>query len=80
MNDKLIRQINGDLALALTQRHPAFLSGRRSPRSLLKDPAWVEGLSALFPIRERLTCARVLEVCRPPAGPGVPRGAGGGLA
>ena len=65
MNDKLIRQINGDIAQALSQRHPAFLFGRRSPRSLLKDPAWVEGLSALFPIRERLSCAQVLETCRP---------------
>ena len=65
MNDKLIRQINGDIAQALSQRHPAFLSGRRSPRSLLKDPAWVEGLSALFPIQARLSCAQVLETCRP---------------
>lgn len=64
MNDKLIRQINGEIAQGLIRRQPAFLSGRRSPKSLFKDPVWLEGLADLFPIRERLSCAKILEVCR----------------
>ena len=65
MHDKLLRQINGEIADSLAARKQLPLSGRRSAHALLKDPAWLDGLSALLPIRERLTCCGVLDACRP---------------
>ncbi len=65
MHDKLLRQINGEIADSLAARKQPPLSGRRSAHALLKDPAWLDGLSALLPIRERLTCCGVLDACRP---------------
>lgn len=65
MHDKRIRQINGEITEALLSRRTAGISSRKGAMALLRDPAWQAGLSALFPIRERLTCARVLELCAP---------------
>ena len=65
MNDKLIRQIDREIAEALTARRLAALPNRKAALALLKDPVWQEGLAALFPIRERLSCAQVLELCAP---------------
>ena len=67
MHDKLIRQINHEIADSLTAHKLPGLTNRRAVLALLKDPGWLEGLSALFPIRERLTCARVLDLCAPVA-------------
>ena len=65
MHDKRIRQLNGELAEALSARRLPSLSSRKSLTSLLRTPAWQENLAALFPIRERLTCAQVLQLCAP---------------
>jgi len=65
MKDKLIRQINREVAELLTGRKlPAFPS-RRAVTDLLRSSGWTEELAALFPIRERLSCTRVLELCAP---------------
>ena len=65
MHDKLIRQIDREIAEALAARRLIPLPNRKAALALLKDPDWQAGLSALFPIRERLTCAGVLELCAP---------------
>ena len=65
MHDKLIRQLNGELSQALAERRLPSLSSRKALSSLLRTSAWQEGLSALLPIRERLTCAQVLQLCQP---------------
>ena len=65
MHDKLLRQINGDIADALTTHTRSSLAGRKTVLALLRDPVWLAGLSALLPIRERLTCRQVLEACAP---------------
>ena len=65
MNDKLIRQLNHEIADALAERSLTAVSSRRSLLALLRTPAWEEGLQSLFPIRARLSCTRVLEVCAP---------------
>ena len=63
MNDKLIRPLNREIIAALAEREGFSLSGRRVAATLTKASGWTEGLSALLPIRERLSCAQVLEAC-----------------
>ena len=65
MNDKLLRQLDREIAEALAERKPAAVFNRKAVLALRKDPRWARGLSALFPIRERLSCAQVLELCAP---------------
>ena len=63
--NKMVRQLNDEILKALSVRKPEGLPRRRVIQELLKNPAWEEGLAALFPIKERLTCAQVLELCAP---------------
>ena len=63
--NKMIRQLNRDIIEALAARRPGGLANRKTVQELMKEPAWTEGLAALFPIRERLSCAQVLELCAP---------------
>lgn len=63
--NKLIRQLNHEIVESLAARRPDRFPGRRAIQELLKDPVWEEGAAALFPIRERLSCAHVLELCAP---------------
>ena len=65
MNDKLIRQLNREIVEALISRNLTAFSSRRAILTLTKTPGWTEGLSALFPIRERIRCSQVLELCAP---------------
>ncbi len=65
MNDKLIRQLNREIADALVSRKFTAFSGRRAALALIKSPGWSEGLSAFFPIRERISCTKVLQLCIP---------------
>ena len=65
MHSKLIRQINREITDALLSKKLGSISNRKAAAALLKDPAWQDGLDALFPIRERLSCARILELCAP---------------
>ena len=65
MSEKMARQINRQLADALAARkHPAF-SSRKAVQDLLRMPHWTPALADLLPIRQRLTCAQVLELCAP---------------
>ena len=63
--NKMVRQLNHEILEALAARRPDRFPRRRLLQGLMKSPAWEEGLAALFPIRERLSCARVLELCAP---------------
>ncbi len=65
MSDKLLRQINREIADALALRKLALLPSRRTVLELMRSPQWLQGLGELLPIRERLSCARVLEACLP---------------
>ena len=62
---KLVRQINHDIVEALAARKLEGFPNRRAVQDMLRNPAWEAGLEALFPIQERLSCARVLELCAP---------------
>ena len=64
--NKAIRQLNHDIINALSARKLlGSVTSRRAVQELMKTPGWEEGLSALFPIRERLSCTQVLELCAP---------------
>ena len=65
MHDKMIRQINGQIAEALLARQLSSVTSRKSADALLKHPDWLAGLDGLLPIRARLTRAQVLELCVP---------------
>jgi len=65
MHDKMIRQINSQIADALLARQLSSVTNRKSADALLRHPAWIAGLEELLPIRARLTCAQVLELCAP---------------
>ena len=65
MHNKLLRQINGDIADALALRKRSSLTNRKAVLALLRNVHWQDSLSALLPIRERLTCRQVLEACTP---------------
>ena len=63
---KMIRQLNHDIYDALTERKLTGAAvSRRAVQELMKTPGWNEGLSAIFPIKERVSCAKVLELCAP---------------
>lgn len=63
--NKMIRQLNRDILDSLSARRPGELANRRALQDMMKQPGWTSGLAALFPIRERLSCARILELCTP---------------
>ena len=63
MNDKLIRHITAQTAERLVALRLPFAPNRRAAQALLSVPSWSEGLAALLPIRQRLTCGQVLELC-----------------
>ncbi len=65
MNEKLLRQTTADIAQAMVERKLPFASNRRAALALLRAPEFQQGLSELLPIQEKLTCARVLELCAP---------------
>ncbi|MEA4934596.1 MAG: hypothetical protein VB071_13590, partial [Lawsonibacter sp.] len=65
MHDKLIRQVNREIAEALISLRLTALPNRKTTLDLLKNPVWSEGVASLFPIRERLRCTQVLDLCAP---------------
>lgn len=63
--NKTVRQLNRDIFEALALRAPGTVPSRKAVAELMQTQAWTQGLEALFPIRERLSCARILELCAP---------------
>ncbi len=77
---KQLQRACTELGQRLTSRRFLSQSGleRETVSELWNDFPWQERLSAVLPIRERILCADVLEVCRPAmerlAGPEEPEG------
>lgn len=69
MHDKLIRQVNREIIETLASLRLTVLPNRKTTLDRLNHPAWIEGLSALFPIRKRLCCTQVLDLCAPVLNP-----------
>ena len=65
MHDRLIRSITALTAEALVQRGLPFARDKKAALELLRAPGWAEELSQLLPIRRRLECEEVLELCAP---------------
>ena len=65
MHEKLIRQLSSQVADALAEQELACAPNRRAALTLLKTPGWAEELDQLLPIRTRLECDQVLQVCAP---------------
>ena len=67
MKKKEIRQIYTDLCAEMTSE--AFLAAaglqRETAEMLLNREYWEAQLSGVFPIRKRITCRKVYEMCRP---------------
>ena len=65
MSEKMLRHINREIVDRLCARKlPAFHT-RKSVQELLRTPGWNPALANLLPIRERIRCAAVLDVCAP---------------
>ena len=65
MHEKQIRTITALVADALAEQKLPFAKDRKAALELLRTPGWAEELSQLLPIRRRLECGEVLEVCTP---------------
>ena len=65
MHDKLIRQINNDIADLVISHKGSGFSNRKSVLSMLKKTDWNDRINALFPVNRRLECSEVLELCLP---------------
>ena len=65
MNDKLIRQINNEIADLVVSHKNSGFSNRKNVLSAIKKANWNESISAFFPMHKRITCNEVLELCLP---------------
>ena len=65
MHEKQIRTITALVADALAEQKLPFAKDKKAALELLRTPGWAEELSQLLPIRRRLECGEVLEVCTP---------------
>ena len=65
MHEKQIRTITALVADALAEQKLPFAKDKKAALELLRTPGWAEELSQLLPIRRRLECGEVLELCAP---------------
>jgi len=65
MHDKLIRQINNEIADLVVSHKNSGFTNRKSVITLLKKVGWNEKISGLFPINKRISCIETLELCLP---------------
>ena len=66
MHEKQIRTITALVAESLAQQGLPFAKDKKAALELLRGtPGWGEELAQLLPIRRRLECGEVLEVCAP---------------
>ena len=65
--EKQLARAYGELAQRLTGKRFLTASGltRKEAAALLNREAWLEKLGRILPIRRRVLCADVLELCRP---------------
>ena len=67
MGTKHIRHLVTELAARLSDRDFLRKAGisRRTMQEIFVRDKWEEALESLFPIRERLSCKQILELCHP---------------
>lgn len=65
MQERQVRRLTLLVAERMEQEQLSCASTRREAMELLRTPGWMEELSALLPLRERLKCDEVLGVCAP---------------
>ena len=67
MRTKHIRHLVTELAARLSDRDFLRKAGisRRTMQEIFVRDKWEEALESLFPIRERLSCKQILELCHP---------------
>ncbi len=65
MQEKRMRQITLQVAEALTAQKLSYAPTRRAAIELLRTPGWTEELLSLLPIRSRLECGQILDLCAP---------------
>ena len=65
MYEEQIQTITAQVAEALAEQGLPFAPDRRAALELLSAPGWAEELAQLLPIRRRMECGEVLELCSP---------------
>ena len=67
MRTKHIRHLASELAARLTDREFLRKAGisRRTMQEIFVRDKWEEAFERLFPIKERLSCKEILDLCRP---------------
>ena len=65
MYEEQIQTITAQVAEALAEQSLPFAPDQRAALELLRAPGWAEELAQLLPIRRRLECGEVLELCSP---------------
>ena len=65
MYEEQIPTITAQVAEALAKQELPFAPDFQSALDLLRAPGWAEELAQLLPIRRRLECVEVLELCSP---------------
>ena len=65
MYEEQIQTITAQVAEALAEQGLPFAPDCRAAQELLSAPGWAEELAQLLPIRRRMECGEVLELCSP---------------
>ena len=65
MYEEQIQTITAQVAEALAEQSLPFAPDYQAALELLRAPGWAEELAQLLPIRQRLECGEVLELCSP---------------
>ena len=65
MYEEQIQTITAQVAEALAEQSLPFVPDYQAALELLRAPGWAEELAQLLPIRQRLECGEVLELCSP---------------
>ena len=65
MSDKMIRTLSREIADALVEKKVSGMTNRKAALDFIKTSGIVESLAQWFPIQERISPSRVLEICAP---------------
>ena len=65
LNTPIVLYTRAQVAEALAEQGLPFAKDKKAALELLRAPGWSEELAQLLPIRRRLECGEVLELCAP---------------
>ena len=65
MSDKLIRSLSSQIAEELVRRKLPSCPNKKAAQALLRNMDFTQAMSALLPLRERISPTVVLEMCAP---------------